>query len=110
MKRVKNHLEHSEINVVMERTNSNTEQKRDPLILPKQSTKREYKKACDVTGVLFWWKLRSCFNIKDEITFKHQHNLVYVDKTGRHISEKINDHKDEILSHIFLSTPSNMVI
>ena len=53
MKRIKNHLEHSEINVVMERTNSNTEQKRNPLILPKQSKKREYKKVCDVTGVLF---------------------------------------------------------
>ena len=53
MKRVKNHREHSEINVVMERTKRNTKQKHNPLILLKQSKKREYKKVCDVTGVLF---------------------------------------------------------
>ena len=50
-------------------------------------------------------KPRSCFNNKHEIIFEHQHDLVYlgkcpevdcldsyIDRIGRHISERINDH------------------
>ena len=61
-------------------------------------------------------KQSTCFNVKDESKFNHQHEVVYyavcpteicrekcICESSRRISECIKDHNGRVLNHLFWS-------
>lgn len=81
------------------------------------------KKLCWSQKLIYWSKTKSMLQIQDETALENQHDLVYlakclevdclhccVDETGRLFQTENMITTDEILSFIFCSTTSNMVI
>ena len=92
------------------------------MVLPPKIKTPEIKTQLAYTGK----KLSTCFNVKDQSKFEHQHDVVYyadcpnekcrknyIGESGRRISERIKDHngrnlKSHILKHSVESGHTNV--